>query len=262
MAWSAPNKSAQAFVLSGDNVLAEPSGMASGDLMVAMLAYRSNAAFTAPSGWTLVAQHSTGNTDASAGIASGGMWWKFYPGSASSHTFTRTAGDICFGRIYAYSGVTASGNTAVDVSASTLLAAISSTITLEPLTTTTDNELIVAFAAHADQGSAMSFVAATDPTGNSGINIDTSAASTLTWFLRQKDSTAQGADGGFGAADCVKATAGSTGIITAIGGGTAATGRHVMIGAAFFPALEGGGGGGTPPDTWHLRQKYQGYHHL
>ena len=83
MAWGVPKIGALAEVASGNLTLAEPSGIASGDLMVACIGYRSSAAFTVPGDWNLIAtQQSSGDTDATNGIASGVMMWCVRGGSA------------------------------------------------------------------------------------------------------------------------------------------------------------------------------------
>ena len=76
MAWSVPKIGTLATGLGDDGniTLTEPAGIAEGDLMVACLGYRGSNAFTLPSGWSLVAtQQSSGDIDATNGIASGGF---------------------------------------------------------------------------------------------------------------------------------------------------------------------------------------------
>jgi hypothetical protein len=91
-------------VASGDLTLAEPAGIASGDLMLACFAIRSNVGFTLPGDWNLVDQELTGDTDATNGIASAQMFWTVRGGSAPTLTFSRTGGNLGMGRIIAYTG--------------------------------------------------------------------------------------------------------------------------------------------------------------
>lgn len=115
---------------SGNLTLTEPSGVAEGDLLIAAIAYRDNAGFTQPSGWTLVRQQSDGNlTVNSAGSRSGIIVASIVRGaSAPGLTFTRTGGDVAMGAIVALRGGTATVK-AVQTSAATILAAASTTVT-------------------------------------------------------------------------------------------------------------------------------------
>jgi hypothetical protein len=103
------------FVAAGGGgvVLTSPDGttwtcpvLKTGDLFVAMIAYRSNAAFSLPSGWSLVAtQQSSGNTltVTSTSIGSGLMAYCVYDAaSPPGYTFTRTAGNVAYGRLAVY----------------------------------------------------------------------------------------------------------------------------------------------------------------
>jgi hypothetical protein len=71
-----------------------------------MIAYRSNAAFSLPSGWNLVAtQQSSGNTSTttSTAIGSGLMAYCVYDAaSPPGYTFTRTGGDVAYGHLAVY----------------------------------------------------------------------------------------------------------------------------------------------------------------
>jgi hypothetical protein len=229
MAWGVPKIGALATpVTSGDLTLAEPAGIAAGDLMVACIAYRSNAAFTVPGDWNLVAtQQSSGDTDATNGIASGLMMWCVRGGSAPTLTFTRTAGDMATGRIIAYAGGHAS--TPFDTGTANTLGAASATVTTGTLTTAEAGELIVAMVSYGDN-LAVSAFDATDPGTASGAIDTTTTPTDGTWIERADDGTNTGADGGLGIADAVRATAGATGTIQAT---VTASARHVMIAAAF-----------------------------
>lgn len=231
MAWGYVGVSSVATAASGNIALTEPAGAADGDLMIACIAYRSNAAFTPPSGagWTLIEQQNTGNTTAasSASIASGAMWWKIRSGSAAG-TWTRTGGDIALGRIIAYDGHDPSSPLNVHNSV-TLAAGASTTSTLSGITTTQANELIVAMGASA-RASSFASVDATDPATQSGTGNQTGAPTAGTWLERADSSSSTGADVALALFDGVRATAGATGNIIF---NTNLTGRHALFAASF-----------------------------
>jgi hypothetical protein len=229
MAWGVPKIGALATpVTSGNLTLAEPAGIATGDLMVACIAYRSTAAFTVPGDWNLVAtQQSSGDTDATNGIASGLMMWCVRGGSAPTLTFNRTGGDMATGRIIAYTGAKASP---FDTGSANTLGSASATVTTGTITTAEPGELIVAMVSCGDNLATSAFDAATDPTTASGATDTTTAPTNGTWIERADDGTNTGADGALAIADAIRATAGATGTIQAT---VAARARHVMIAAAF-----------------------------
>jgi hypothetical protein len=230
MPWGVPKIGALATAASGDLTLIEPAGIAQGDLMVACIGYRDSAAFTLPSGgeWTLVAtQQSSGDIDATFGIASGLMAWAVRGAGAPNLVFTRTAGDIAQGRLLCYTGATAAP---FDVGTANTLASASATVTTATFTTAEANELIVAMTSAGDNLTATAFDAATDPTTASGATDTTTAPTAGTWIERTDDGTNTGADNGLATADAIRATAGATGTIQATISGSA---RHVMIAAAF-----------------------------
>jgi hypothetical protein len=230
MAWGVPKIGALATpVASGDLTLAEPAGIAQGDLMVACISYRSNAAFTVPGDWNLVAtQQSSGDTDATNGIASGLMMWTVRGGSAPTLTFTRTAGDVATGRIIAYTGGHPSAP--YDTGSANTLGANSATVTTGTITTAEAGELLVAMTSAGDNLTASAFDAATDPTTASGATDTTTAPTAGTWIERSDDGTGTGADNALAIADAIRATAGATGTIQAT---ISASARHVMIVGAF-----------------------------
>jgi hypothetical protein len=228
MAWGVPKIGNLAAAASGNLALSEPAGIAAGDLMVACIGYRSNAAFTVPGDWNLVAtQQSSGDTDATNGIASGLMMWCIRGGSPPTLTFNRTAGDVAQGRILAYSGATASP---FDAGTANTLGSASTTVTTGTITTAEANELIVAMVSAGDNLSSSAFDAATDPTTASGATDTTTAPTAGTWIERADDGTGTGADHGLAIADAIRASAGATGTIQAT---VSASARHVMIAAAF-----------------------------
>ncbi len=228
MAWGVPKIGTLVEAASGNVVLVEPAGVAEGDLMIACIAYRSNAAFTLPANWTVVAtQQSSGDVDASAGIASGVMAYIVRGASAPALTFTRTAGDLALGRIISYSGGRLSP---YDTGSANTLAVSSVTATTGTFNTAAAGELIVAMTSAGDLYSASAFDAATDPATASGATDTTTAPTNGTWIERTDNSSSTGADGGLAIADAIRATAGATGTIQAT---MLNTGRHVMIAGAF-----------------------------
>jgi hypothetical protein len=231
MAWGVPKIGALTTVASGNVALAEPAGIAQGDVMVACIAARGNAAFTVPSGdWTVVASaQNSGNTSTttSTAIASGVMAYCVRGGSAPALTFTRTAGDLALGRIIAYSG----GHSApYDTGSANTLGANSATVTTGTFNTAGAGELIVAMCAGADNVSFSAFDAATDPTTASGATDTTTAPTNGTWIERADGGSNTGADGSLAIADAIRQTAGATGTIQAT---ASASSRHVMIAGAF-----------------------------
>lgn len=228
MAWSAPKIGALVEAASGNLALSEGAGVASGDLMVACIGYRSNAVFTVPGDWNLVAtQQSSGDTDATNGIASGLMMWCVRGGSAPTLTFTRTAGDVAQGRIMAYSGGHASP---FDTGSANTLGSASVTVTTGTITTAEDGELIIAMVSCGDNLTTVAFDAATDPATASGAGNPTAFPQVGIWTERTDDGTGTGADHGLAIADAIRGTAGATGTMQAT---VSASARHVMIAAAF-----------------------------
>jgi hypothetical protein len=251
MAWGVPKIGAVATVASGNITLAEPAGIAQGDLMVACIGYRSNAAFTVPGDWNLVAtQQSSGDTDATNGIASGLMMWCVRGASAPTLTFNRTAGDVAQGRIIAYSGGHASAP--YDTGSSNTRTSGNVSAFTGTITTAEAGELIVAMVSAGDNLTTSGFLAVTDPTTASGATDTTTAPTAGTWIERADTGTGTGADHGLAIADAVKATAGATGTISAT---VSAAAQHVMIAGAFKLAASGTpftqnlGGSITPAGT-------------
>lgn len=229
MAWSVPKIGAVAAAASGNITLAEPAGIASGDLMIACIGYRSNAAFAVPGDWNLVAtQQSSGDTDATNGIASGLMMWCVRGGSAPTLTFTRTAGDVAQGQIIAYSGGHA---TPYDTGSANTLAVANAQPTTTTFNTAEAGELIVAMTSMGDNIATTSFDATDTAMDIVSSGTDTTnAPSEDQWRMRANTTTGTGADHGLAIGDVIRATAGATGTVFA-NSGTAA--RHVMIAGAF-----------------------------
>lgn len=241
MAWACRGFSHGAASTSNNlNVAAggEPAGAAAGDLVIAAIAYRSNAPFSVPAGgWSIVAtQQSSGDTDATNGIASGIMAWIVRGSSPPDYVFTRTGGDVAIAGLSIYTGGHAS--TPYDTGTANTLGANSATVTTGTFNTAEDGELIVAMTAAGDTLTSGTFDAATDPSTASGtteIGAGT-APQAGTWTLRCSRTTATGADCGVGMADAIRSAAGATGTIQAT---ISASARHVMIAGAFKLAATG-----------------------
>ena len=230
--WSYVGVGAGTSPTSGNVTPTEPTGAAQGDLLVCVISYRSSAAFTAPAGWTIVQQESSGNTDVdvSTSIASGLIAYIVRGASAPSYTFTRTGGDIAIARVVAYTPV--GGTITFDESNSATLGSASTTVSMTGLTTNAADSLIVVGACGASNSTATAFVAATDPSTGSGASSTTTAGTIVsgTWRRRNSTGSTNGADTNISIADAVRATAGATGDIQY----TAAASRcHVIVGAAF-----------------------------
>ena len=97
-------------VSSGDIACSFPSTRTTGDIFVAFLALRSNVGCNTPTNWTKIHESLTGDTDATAGVASAQAFWWRYDGSGTSVTFTRTGGDRGQGVIIGISGCLTSGD--------------------------------------------------------------------------------------------------------------------------------------------------------
>lgn len=208
------------IVASGDITLSEPAGVAEGDLLVACIAYRSTAAFTLPSGWSLVAtQQSSGNTSTttSSSVGSGLMAYIVRGGSAPSLTFTRSSGDVAIGRIAAYRGVDR-GNP-YDTGSANTLSSNATLVTAPGITTAADDELLVMACCYSDNTSSSLQRAATEPLQSS-------------WHERADSNTSTGADTGLAVADANMLVAGSTGEFRY----TCSSSRHVCIVGAFRAA--------------------------
>ena len=230
--WEYVGIGAGTTVSSGNATPTEPAGAASGDLLVCVISYRGSAAFTAPSGWTIVEQESSGNTDVdvSTSIASGLIAYIVRGASAPSYVFTRTGGDVAIPRVTAYRPV--GGTITFDESNSATLGTAGTTVSMTGFTTNDANSLIVVGACGASNSTATDFDAATDPTtgSGSGSSTATGAIAAGTWRRRNSTGTTTGADTNISIADAVRATAGATGDIQYT---AAASRRHVIVGAAF-----------------------------
>ncbi len=118
-------------------VIPAPTGVASGDAMLAVVSVRAAPTITPPAGWTLVRQ------DANASTMRQAVFVRVAGGSEpASYTFNLSSAQSAAGGIVAYSGV--DGTTPVEVHGGQLNAS-STSITAPSITTTGANRQIVGF---------------------------------------------------------------------------------------------------------------------
>lgn len=231
MPWTYVGVSPAASSASGNITLTEPSGVQQGDLLVAIISYRSNAGFTSPgSPWVSVTSQNTGNTTANAttSISSGHMFYCIRGASAPGLTFTRTAGDIALARIVAYRGV--DGTNPLVTQTSTTMAAAATAVSVTGLTTANAEDLIVVGFCAARNTSVSAFNATNPGTSSGTAANETANPLAGEWHERADSATTTGADAGLGIGDAVRATAGVTGNLTMTAGASA---RHVVVAGAF-----------------------------
>jgi hypothetical protein len=234
MAWSYVGVSSVASANGGNITLTEPSGVQEGDLLVCVISYRSNAAFSSPGApWVSVTSRNTGNTTANstASVGSGHMFYCIRGSSAPGLTFSRTAGDIALGRIVAYRGNDRTSSVLV-TQTSTTLAVAATAVSVAGLTTANARDLVVFGFCAARNSSGTNFNAATDPATASGTGADQTADPIEgTWQERADSGTTTGADCALHIGDAIRATAGATGDLSRTASSSA---RHVVVAAAFM----------------------------
>lgn len=229
MSWEFIQVGSARSVTTGDLTANLPATCLPGDLLVACIAGRGNAAFAAPVGWAIIEQLAAGNTSSSGGSTNAGiglMAYRIHESGDVSPTFTRSGGDAGYARVVCYRHTSAitlgdSGIERPAVGAETITLAAG-------IDTTTANELIVACLCGGDNDFASGFTA-TDPSTPSG-DTDTSTQPTGAWIERSDNTTTAGADTSLAIADAVKSAPGNTGPISAT---HARDCRHVLIAAAF-----------------------------
>jgi len=222
MALSFRAVSAVTQVLSGDITLVEPTGAATGDLLVAVIAYRSNAAFALPAGWTSVAEENQGDIQTvAAGISSIKVAYMVRGATAPSYLFTRTGGDVARGSVAAYQP-TLGGVPTLDSVSSTTMGASGGVLTLPSITTTNAGCVIIG---------CMSGVR-----GNASPNwsLQANATDPTTHAERQDTSSTGGADLSSSISDAPQAVPGATGAFTAT---CVFSGRHCGALAAFYEVV-------------------------
>lgn len=225
---------AETTATGGNLTLAEPAGVQDGDLLVAVISYRSTASFAnTGSIWTKQEERNTGNTTANStgSIGSGVAFWGIRGSSAPDLTFERTGGNVARGCIIAYRATDTSKTFAVDTSTSLTLAAASTSFTMSGFTPAQDATLLVWCGFGARNTTLSAFDAATDPTTASGTTTDTTTDPYFdTWLRRVTSGTATGADCTVAIADAVQETATATGNFTYTAGSSA---RHAGAVIAF-----------------------------
>jgi hypothetical protein len=233
MAWTYVGVSTVASAASGNITLTEPSGVQEGDLLVCVISYRSNAAFSSPGApWVSVTSQNSGNTTANGtgSIGSGHMFYCIRGASAPGLVFTRTAGDVALGRIVAYRGSNRNSSVLV-TQTSTTLAAAATAVSVTGLTTQYPRDLIVVGFCGARNGSASAFRATNPGTSSGTASNETGNPAEGDWQERCDSGTTTGADTTLAIADALRATAGATGNLLCTASSSA---RHVVVAAAFM----------------------------
>ena len=225
---------AETTATGGNLTLTEPSGVQEGDLLVAVISYRSNASFAnTGSIWTKQEEENSGNTTANStgSIGSGVAFWGIRGASAPDLVFERTGGNVARGCIIAYRPDDAGDTFEIDTSTSLTLAAASTSFTMSGFTPAQDATLLVWCGFGARNTTLSAFDAATDPTTASGTTTDTTTDPYFdTWLRRVTSGTATGADCTIAIADAVQETATATGNFTYTAGSSA---RHAGAVLAF-----------------------------
>jgi hypothetical protein len=230
--WTYVGVSSVASANGGNITLTEPTGCQENDLLVAIVSYRSNAAFTDPgSPWVSVTSQNTGNTTANStgSIGSGHMWYCIRGASAPGLTFTRTAGDIALGRIVAYRGNNITSSVLV-TQTSTTLAAAATAVSVTGLTTANARDLIVFGFCGARNGSASAFRATDPATSSATASNETGSPLVGDWQERADSGTTTGADTTLAIADAIRGAGGATGNLLCTASSSA---RHTVVAAAF-----------------------------
>ena len=215
--------------------LTEPAGVAPGDLLVACFAVRTTVSGTNPmsvTGWTSVNFQGNNNVSATAGsaIASGSMWYVVRGASAPTLAFSMQGSwSVGIGQLIAYRGHTLTA-APLDVSTAGTTATGISAVSVTGLTTTQDDDLIVAMAAGGQEATWSGFSNVTTPIGASGATDTTTAPSTTAWIERGETITTSGADTSLGIFDAVRTGTGATGNLTVTA--SIASG-HVVVAGAF-----------------------------
>jgi hypothetical protein len=254
--WSFVGASTVGSSASGDLTAPIPTGVANGDLITVAIAYRGTATFSATSDWTVIEQDANGNT-VTGGTTSGtdngqlsGIFFAFAIYSATlSFTFTRavTGSDVGKPAVAAYRWGGAAGTITLDSHSQNQLTTASTACSTGALTAARADTLVVAAcssSANSNAGTGRNF-RATDPATGSGTTIDPTTAPTAgSWFLRENNSTATGADVAVAIGEGIKATSGSTGSVLAT---STFVRKHTMVAAAFSvsTSVNGSGAGGV-----------------
>lgn len=236
--WSFVGTSTTVETASTTLTLTEPAGVADGDLLVACIASRTTATTAVSNtGWTAVnSQNNNSTATTTSALASGTMLYQVRAG-APDLSFTLPAGiSVALGRIIAYRGNAAT--TLLDASTAVTTATNTTAVNVAGLTTTQDDDLIVAMTAGGQEAAWTSFTNVTTPLTASGAVDTTTAPSPTAWIKRAETVTTTGVDTSLGVFDAVRTGTGATGNLTV----TASLGAgHVVIAGAFKIAAAGGG---------------------
>jgi hypothetical protein len=228
--WAFVGVSAVVEAIATPLTLAEPAGVADGDLLVATIASRTTAT-TAPSGtgWTAVGSQNNNNILATtSALASGVMLYQVRSGTPTL-SFTLPAGiSVAMGRIAAYRGNATT--TPLDASTAVTTATGTTAVSVAGLTTTQDDDLIVALAAGGQEAAWDAFNNVTTPIGASGATSTAGAPSASGWTERADSLTTTGVDTSLAIFDAVRTGTGATGNLTATASVSAG---HVVIAGAF-----------------------------
>jgi hypothetical protein len=236
--WSFVGVSAVVTATATPLTLTEPAGVADGDLLVACIASRSTATTAVTNtGWTAVGSQNNNNAlTTTSALASGTMLYRVKSGTTDL-TFDIPAGvSVAMGQIVAYRG--SATTTPLDVSTAVTTAVNTLAVSVTGLTTTQDDDLIVAMAAGGQEAAWSAFSNVTTPLTASGATDTTTAPSTTAWIERADNLTTTGNDTSLAIFDAVRTTTGATGNLTA----TASLGAgHVVIAGAFKIAAAAAG---------------------
>lgn len=236
MAWSLVGSGSASVVASGDVTPGLPAGLAQNDILVAVIAARGNAAFTAPAGWTIAEQQSSGDTlTTTSGTASCVLAYCIRGASdPASTTFTRTGGDLGLSRITAYRS-SVSGTPTVGPSNSATDGSSGTSHSLTGITTANAGALIVALCAGGNNDLFSAFSAASMSASATGAasagTVDANDPSTTQWYRRGNVTTATGADGSVYHVDAVQSSAGATGSFSVT---SAAANKSALAAMAFY----------------------------
>lgn len=252
MSWSLVGVGATAVVSSGGgpSTATEPSGVAAGDLLLAIVSFRGGIAFSASADWTLLAEQLGTGSSTGPGLQ---LWAATRGASAPSYTFSRTGGASSSISVVAYRA--SSG--AFSFVASTSAAPASGTShTMTGLTTDGTNNLIVgALTTSSTTANLFTSWTATNPGTASDKTPDTSSAPTAgSWLCRVNYSNTGGTSHRHVGVDAVRALAGATGDMVAVTSSVVS----VKMAAVAFKELAGGSGDTIAADEFAQYRVFEG----
>ncbi len=209
------------------------SGLQAGDLLIACISARSAAAtdFVLPDGWNIVVQRTNNNVLTTSSAAPSGLMAYIIRGAtAPALTFTRASGaNIALGRIVAYRNAAQTG-TLVTTNSGQQTATNTTSVNVTGLTTTNDDDLIVAMFAGGQEATVTDFRATSPSVSSSTGSTITTDPYPDTWFERIDSVTTTGADTSLAIFDGLKTSSGPTGNLLCTASIAAS---HIIIAAAF-----------------------------